>query len=180
VEDGTVLAERLERGPVGRCRTAVEQARRPEDERARADARHERSGTREITHALHEHGIVAERSRVPTGEEEEIEVGDLAPGDVGDDPLAVRARRCFRGLGDGANGDLPVAVARPRGEHFVRAGEVEFLDAVPEADRDRVVIHRPRVPDARTASRTALASFPPREPTRSLTPPKAPPKEGRP
>src|SRR5262249_11305932 len=75
-------------------------------------------------------------------QEEEVEALSVPPAGVRQNPQPVRACHDLAVGCDGLHRDRSaVALACPRSQHLVRAGEVQLLDAVPDADPDPKVAH---------------------------------------
>ena len=136
------LRERLERAPVRRRRAALEQPGGGEDERAGADARHQRPVLAEPADAVEHALVLCLRPGVPAGEDEDVDLADVGPRPVRQEPQAMRAANLVSALGDGVDVDCAaVRLGSPGSEHLVRADDVELFDAVPDRDRNRHPAH---------------------------------------
>ena len=156
-------AERVERAPVGRRRTAVEQAGVGVDQRAGADARHQRPARREVAHPLAGSVVPCSGCVPPPGRTSRSTRPTSAQRRVGEHPQAMRARDRLGRLRDRPDADVALAEPGPSGQHLVRPGEVELLDPVPESNGDRGTrpFRAPTLPDRwQPPSRKARESVP--------------------
>ena len=145
------------------CVAAGRPARSPAfavDERAVADARHQRVA-RPLAEVLLESFVLEQLPDLPARVEEQVDGAEVGERDVRDHAQAVRARDRVGALGDEPHRDRPLVGGHPRPgrQHLVRAGEVELLDAVPDPDSDSEFVHAKSVPADAGDAGPAFAIF---------------------
>src|SRR5205823_4905391 len=106
---------------------AVEQPSVGVDERAGADACHQRPALLEVPQARTDLLVAELRARAPpAGVDERVDLAQLIPGGLGDDAPALRTRHRRSGLSDHHDLDVVGVEEPPGGEHLPWPGEVKL------------------------------------------------------